>query len=110
MTRHAELDALRLAAGVVGPYLTECTLVVTLEPCPMCLGAALEARVGRVVYAASNPKAGALGGVADLLGHHWGHRPEVRGGVRAAEAARLLRRMFAATRGGSPAAEDARTE
>jgi len=110
MTRHAELDALRLAAGVVGPYLTECTLVVTLEPCPMCLGAALEARVGRVVYAAPNPKAGALGGVADLLGHHWGHRPEVQGGVRAAEAARLLRRMFAATRGGSPAAEDARTE
>lgn len=105
MTRHAELDALRLAAGVVGPYLTECTLVVTLEPCPMCLGAATEARVGRIVYAASNPRAGALGGVADLLEHHWGHRPEIRGGVRAAEAARLLRRMFAAARAGLSAAE-----
>jgi len=110
MTRHAELEALRLAAGVVGPYLTDCTLVVTLEPCPMCLGAAIEARVGRVVYAAPNSKAGALGGVADLLEHHWGHRPDIRGGVRASEASRLLRRMFASARARSPAAEPASTE
>ena len=98
MTRHAELEALRAASAVVGPYLGDCTLVVTLEPCPMCLGAALEARIGRVVYGAANPRAGALGGVSDLLAQHWGHRPEVRGGVGATEAARLLRQMFAEVR------------
>lgn len=102
LTRHAELEALRQAAVVVGPYLTDCTLVVTLEPCPMCLGAALEARVGRIVYAAPNPKAGALGGVSDLLASHWGHRPEVRAGLRAAESARLLRRMFGGVRAATP--------
>ncbi|WP_424951805.1 tRNA lysidine(34) synthetase TilS [Deinococcus sp.] len=102
LTRHAELDALRAAARVVGPYLESCTLLVTLEPCPMCLGAALEARVGRIVYAAPNLRAGALGGVSDLLTHHWGHRPQVRGGLRRAEAARLLRRMFAAVRAAPP--------
>ncbi|WP_231557258.1 tRNA lysidine(34) synthetase TilS [Deinococcus sp. YIM 77859] len=100
MTRHAELGALREAARRLGtPYLTGCTLVVTLEPCPMCLGAALEARVGRVVYGAANPKAGALGGVLDLLASHWGHRPAVTGGVRAGEAARLLRETFRGLRG-----------
>ncbi|MDL2345427.1 nucleoside deaminase, partial [Deinococcus sp. MIMF12] len=98
MTRHAELGALRGATRTLGPYLTACTLVVTLEPCPMCLGAALEARVGRIVYGAANPRAGALGGVGDLLAHHWGHRPGVTGGVRAAEAARLLRQSFQAVR------------
>ncbi|THF70585.1 tRNA lysidine(34) synthetase TilS [Deinococcus sp. Arct2-2] len=95
MTRHAELAALREAAATLGtPYLTECTLVVTLEPCPMCLGAALEARIGGIVYGAANPKAGALGGVMDVLAAHWGHSPTVRGGVRAAEAARLLKDAF----------------
>ncbi|MFC4427556.1 tRNA lysidine(34) synthetase TilS [Deinococcus navajonensis] len=95
MTRHAELTALREAARTLGTaYLGRCTLVVTLEPCPMCLGAALEARVGRVVYGARNPKAGALGGVSDLLAHHWGHTPAVIGGVRAREASRLLRETF----------------
>ena len=95
MTQHAELLALREAAQTLGtPYLTDCTLVVTLEPCPMCLGAALEARVGKIVYGAGNPKAGALGGVTDLLTAHWGHRPQVVSGVRAAEAAQLLREAF----------------
>ncbi|RJF73636.1 tRNA lysidine(34) synthetase TilS [Deinococcus cavernae] len=94
MTRHAELAALREASTVHGAYLMDCTLVVTLEPCPMCLGAALEARVGRLVYAASNPRSGALGGVTDLLRAHWGHRLEVRGGYRASEAARLLQGTF----------------
>ena len=95
-TRHAELDALRDAAAVVGGSgsLQDCTLVVTLEPCPMCLGAALEARVGRIVYGAANLRAGALGGVSDLLSHHWGHRPAVTPGVLAPESARLLRRSF----------------
>ncbi|KEF35252.1 tRNA(Ile)-lysidine synthase [Deinococcus sp. RL] len=99
MTWHAELGALRDATRSLGsPYLTACTLVVTLEPCPMCLGAALEARVGRIVYGAANRGAGALGGVSDLLAHSWGHRPEVTGGVRAAEAGRLLRESFGALR------------
>lgn len=106
MTRHAELAALREAAASLGtPYLTDCTLVVTLEPCPMCLGAALEARVGRIVYGAANPRAGALGGVSDVLAAHWGHAPTVTGGVRAAEAARLLREAFRAVRQGAQMAE-----
>lgn len=94
MTRHAELAAIREATQAHGAYLTGCTLVVTLEPCPMCLGAALEARLGRIVYGASNPKAGALGGVHDLLKHHWGHTPQIRGGYRAKEAAKLLKTAF----------------
>lgn len=95
MTRHAELAAIREAAQCLNtPYLTHCTLVVTLEPCPMCLGAALEARLGHIVYGAANPKAGALGGVSDLLAHHWGHLPRVTGGVRAREAAKLLKQSF----------------
>ena len=99
MTQHAELAALREAASTLGtPYLTACTLVVTLEPCPMCLGAALEARVSHIVYGAPNPKAGALGGITDLLASSWGHAPTVRGGVRAGEAARVLRRAFRALR------------
>jgi len=98
MTRHAELEALREACLEVGPYLTDCTLFVTLEPCPMCLGAALEARVARVVYGATNPKMGALGGVADLLRHRWGHALEVIPGVRNKEAAGLLERFFAEVR------------
>jgi tRNA(Ile)-lysidine synthase len=102
LTRHAELEALRSATQVVGPYLNGCTLVVTLEPCPMCLGAAIEARVARIVYAAPNLRAGALGGVSDLLGQHWGHRPQVRSGLRSAESARLLRQMFAGVRSDAP--------
>ncbi|MEF2277953.1 tRNA lysidine(34) synthetase TilS [Deinococcus sp. YIM 134068] len=99
MTQHAELAVLREAAATLAtPYLTDCTLVVTLEPCPMCLGAAIEARVGAIVYGARNPKAGALGGVTDLLAHHWGHVPSITGGVREREAARLLRESFRALR------------
>lgn len=99
MTRHAELQALREAARTLGtPYLTGCTLVVTLEPCPMCLGAALEARIGHIVYGATNPKAGALGGVTDLLAAHWGHTPTVTPGIRAREAARLLKDVFSQLR------------
>ncbi|ULH16257.1 tRNA lysidine(34) synthetase TilS [Deinococcus sp. KNUC1210] len=111
MTRHAELDALRQAASVLadqGGYLSGCTLVVTLEPCPMCLGAALEARIGRIVYGAANPRAGALGGVSDLLGHAWGHRPLITGGLLASASARLLRQTFRQIRAASPAADQRR--
>jgi tRNA(Ile)-lysidine synthetase-like protein len=99
-TAHAELVALRAAATAVGGWrLTGATLVVTLEPCPMCFGAVLAAHVARVVYGAENRRDGALGGVADLSGERWKRRPEVRGGVRAREAEALLSDFFAARRG-----------
>lgn len=99
MTRHAELEAVREATSALGtPYLTGASLVVTLEPCPMCLGAALEARVGRVVFGADNPRAGALGGTLDLGRAAWTHMPEVRSGVLARKASALLEAFFAQLR------------
>jgi tRNA(Ile)-lysidine synthase len=99
-TAHAEVLALREAAARVGDWrLGGATLVVTLEPCPMCFGAILAAHVGRVVYGASNLREGALGGVADLATEGWKRRVEVRGGVRAREAASLLSGFFASRRG-----------
>ena len=96
MTAHAELEAIRHAARSLGrAHLTDCTLVVTLEPCLMCLGAALEARIPRIVYAAANPKNGALGGVLDATRGHWNHRFSVRAGVRAKDSADLLSAFFA---------------
>ncbi len=74
------------------------TLYVTLEPCPMCFGAVLQTRLRRVVFGADNPREGALGGVADLRGLGWKRQPEVRGGVEAVAAARLLKASFAARR------------
>jgi tRNA(adenine34) deaminase len=96
-TAHAEVVALRAAAAAAGSWrLTGCTLVVTLEPCAMCAGAAVLARVDRVVFAAYDPKAGAGGSVHDLLrDHRSNHRPEVVTGVRADESATLLRSFFA---------------
>jgi tRNA(Ile)-lysidine synthase len=102
MTQHAELEALREAAHRRGnAYLNGCTLVVTLEPCLMCLGAALEARIGRIVFAADNPKNGALGGLGDALVWPWNHRPELRPGLLARPAAALLSEFFAQRRAGS---------
>jgi len=99
-TAHAEVLALRAAAAATGDWrLTDATLVVTLEPCPMCFGAALTAHVARVVYGAPNLREGALGGVADLGGERWKRRIEVRGGVRARESAALLASFFAERRG-----------
>ena len=99
MTQHAELEALRSAAAQLGtPYLTGCTLVVTLEPCLMCLGAAIEARVGRIVYGASNPKNGALGGVIDATRGAWNHQFSVRRNLLEPRASALLTRFFAALR------------
>ena len=99
MTRHAELEALRDAAAQLGtPYLTDCTLVVTLEPCLMCLGAAIEARSARIVYAAPNPKNGALGGVIDATRGAWNHHLTVRRGLLEREASALLSGFFAGLR------------
>jgi tRNA(adenine34) deaminase len=99
-TAHAEIIALREAARVIGGWrLTGCTLVVTLEPCAMCAGAAVLARVDRVVFGATDPKAGAAGSLWDVLGDtRLNHRPEVAGGVLAEECGSLLRDFFAARR------------
>ena len=95
-TAHAEVVAIRAAAKVIGHWrLLDCTLAVTLEPCAMCAGAIVNARVGRVVYGASDPKAGAAGGVMNLLEHpELNHRPQVVAGVLADECAQQLRAFF----------------
>lgn len=99
-TAHAELLVLRAAAGVLGSaVLEDCALYVTLEPCAMCAGAIVVARVSRVVFGAWDDKAGMSGSVGDLLRHpRLNHRPEVRGGVCAGEGGRLLSEFFAARR------------
>jgi tRNA(adenine34) deaminase len=100
-TAHAEILALRAAAAAVGGWrVPEATLYVTLEPCAMCAGAIVLARIERVVYAAADPKAGAAGSVLDVLAEpRLNHRPRVDGGLMADEAATLLREFFAARRG-----------
>ncbi len=96
-TGHAEVLALRTAATSLGQWrLTGCTLVVTLEPCTMCAGAAVLARVDRLVFAAYDEKAGAVGSLWDVVrDRRLNHRPEVIGGVLAEESAALLRSFFA---------------
>jgi tRNA(adenine34) deaminase len=95
-TAHAEIVALREAAQVVGTwYLTDVTVYVTKEPCPMCAGAFVLARVPRVVFGAFDPKMGAGGSVVNLLQEaRFNHRVEVAAGVLAEECGRLLREFF----------------
>jgi tRNA(adenine34) deaminase len=99
-TAHAEIIALREAARVAGTWrLLETVLYVTLEPCAMCAGAIVLARVPRVVYGAADPKAGACGSVLDVLGEErLNHRPEVAGGLLAQECGQALRAFFALRR------------
>jgi tRNA(adenine34) deaminase len=99
-TAHAEILAIRAAARAIGSWRLEgCTLVVTLEPCPMCAGAVVAARIGRVVYGAADPKAGAAGSLWDIpRDRRLNHRAEVIGGVLAEESAALLREFFARRR------------
>ena len=99
-TAHAEIRALREAARTLSNYrLTGCTLYVTLEPCAMCAGAIMHARIARLVYGASDPKTGACGSVADLFSEkRLNHHATVTGGVLAAEAGRLLSDFFSARR------------
>jgi tRNA(adenine34) deaminase len=100
-TAHAEILALRAAARELGHWrLTGCTLVVTLEPCTMCAGAAVLARVDRVVFGAFDPKAGAVGSLWDVVRDpRLNHRPEVVAGVLADECGGLIRDFFAEHRG-----------
>ena len=99
-TAHAEIIALREAAGRIGNYrLAECALYATLEPCVMCAGAMMHARIARVIYGAADPKTGACGGVIDLFAENrLNHHATVTGGVLAAEAGALLQEFFAARR------------
>jgi tRNA(adenine34) deaminase len=95
-TAHSEVVALRAAATALGNYrLNGCTLYVTLEPCSMCAGAMIHARVNRLVFATADPKAGACGSVLNVLNHpQLNHQMAVETGVLADEAAELLRSFF----------------
>jgi tRNA(adenine34) deaminase len=99
-TAHAEVLALREASGKLGGWrLHDTVMYVTLEPCAMCAGAIVLARLPRVVYGATDPKAGAAGSVLDVLAEpRLNHRPEVAGGLLAADSANLLTAFFAGRR------------
>jgi len=100
-TAHAEIVALRAAGRTLGNYrLGGCTLYVTLEPCAMCAGAILHARIARLVYAAADPKAGACGSVLEVMNHpRLNHRVEVSSGLLAEECGAMLTNFFRARRG-----------
>lgn len=95
-TAHAEIVAMRAAAKVLGNYrLNGCTIYVTLEPCAMCAGAMVHARIDRLVFAAADPKAGACGSVLEVLNHQQlNHQMLVEQGIAAEEAGELLRGFF----------------
>ncbi len=100
-TAHAEIVALREAARSLGMWRVEGTLVVTQEPCPMCAGAIVNARVARLVFGCTNPKAGAVATLYQLVSDpRLNHRVEVRGGVREVECAKELQAFFAELRRG----------
>jgi tRNA(adenine34) deaminase len=103
-TAHAEILAMRAAATTLGDWRLEgCALYVTLEPCPMCAGAALLARIPLIVYGADNAKFGAVETHTALLDYGgWNHRVDTRGGVLAEESAALLREYFARKRRAAP--------
>lgn len=104
---HAEMGVLREGARVVQNYrLGDCTLYVTLEPCAMCAGAILHARLARVVYGAADPKTGAAGSVLDIFAdHRINHQTRVEGGILQDECAHMLRAFFAKRRRGPEKAE-----
>jgi tRNA(adenine34) deaminase len=95
-TAHAEMVAMRAAAEAIGNYrLVDCKLYVTLEPCAMCAGAMIHARLGRLVYGAADPKAGAAGSVLEVLNHpSLNHQMAVTAGVLVEECGELLRQFF----------------
>jgi tRNA(adenine34) deaminase len=98
-TAHAEIEAIREACKALGDWrLNGCTLYVTLEPCPMCAGAIINARVPVVVFGAREALSGSCGSVIDLFYERYGHRPQVWAGVLEADCAALLREFFQAKR------------
>ena len=93
---HAEIEAIAEACRNLGGWrLWDCTLYVTLEPCPMCAGAIINARIPRVVYGASDSKCGAAGSVCDLFSMEFNHHPQVEKGVMEEQSAQLLTEFFA---------------
>mgnify|MGYP001570793618 FL=1 len=106
-TAHAEIQALRDAAGTLGNYrLVGCTLYVTLEPCAMCAGAIMHARIARVVFGARDPKTGACGSVVDLFAEQkLNHHAVVQGGMLAEECGEMLSAFFRERRGDSASNE-----
>lgn len=99
-THHAEIEAIREAAREVGNWrLEDCTLYATVEPCPMCAGAAVNARIRRIVFGCTDPKAGYCGTLGNIPGDaRLNHRPQVEGGLLAEESAELLKQFFQAKR------------
>ena len=92
---HAEVEAIRQACETLGGWrLWECTMYVTLEPCPMCAGAIINARIPRVVFGAKDEKSGACGSVCDLFNMEFNHRPKVETGLKEEECAALLTEFF----------------
>lgn len=92
---HAEIEAINGACRVLGGWrLSGCTLYVTLEPCPMCAGAIINARLDRVVYGTADPKAGSCGSLTNLFELPYNHQPELTGGVLQEECAALLQDFF----------------
>ena len=98
-TAHAEIEAIREAGEALGSWrLDGCTLYVTLEPCPMCAGAIINARVPMLVFGAADAVSGSCGSVMDLFFERYGHQPKVLGGVLGEESAALLRAFFSSLR------------
>ena len=96
---HAEMEAIRQANEALGTWrLDDCTLYVTLEPCPMCAGAIINARIDRVVFGARDPKAGSCGSVTDLFSLPYNHKPAVQGGLLEEECGRVLSDFFRSLR------------
>ena len=96
---HAEIEAIGQACETLGGWrLWDCTLYVTLEPCPMCAGAIINARIPRVVFGASDAKCGACGSVCDLFTMDFNHHPQVEKGIREEESSQLLSEFFQALR------------
>lgn len=96
---HAEIEAINNACRLLGGWrLFDCELYVTLEPCPMCAGAIINARIDRVIYGAPDPKAGSCGSVADLFAMPYNHQPACTGGLLKDECAALLRDFFRSLR------------
>ncbi len=94
-TAHAEVEAINMACSAVGHWrLTDCTMYVTLEPCPMCAGAIINARVGTVRYGAKEDKSGCCGSVLNLFEERFNHRPRVYGGLLEEDCRALLEEFF----------------
>ena len=94
-TAHAEVEAIRAASKLRQSWrMEDCSIVVTLEPCPMCAGAILNARFGTVIYGAREEKTGSLGSVVDLYSENYGYHPKVYGGILANDCAALLKDFF----------------